>query len=1316
VVEQDGAGAAGTVAVATGMALAGLRATAFLRGEELVEAHPQMRTAAARLVPLVLHVANRRGDAGSVGHTAYHAVADTGFFQMLAHCGQHALDLTLLARWVAERAMVPGLVAVDGQPIEDLRLPDEELVRTFLGWPEEPVASATAAQQILFGQQRRRLLAWFDPDHPVATGGMMGASEATGAASGRQRFFADHLREIAELGMAELAKHTERPLSFVDAHHTEDAELVLVTQGAMVPVARAVADHLRQERGWKVGVLGITWLRPFPAREVAAALRGRTAVAVIEQLQHPLHADPPLLREVCAAVGSRPEGWVSAVEAGTAAGHDSAHLLALCELLRKPDRPRWVRLDTVVGVADSGLPRRDALDQAVRSAYDLDRDGLPPMATDDLTPEGAFALALVGSRAQLPPDALTRLATTVEEVSGPVVRGVATEPVPGALLARVQAAGVDFANPGVTAPVPLLVVAAGSPERLGDPLSAVQPEGTVVVATQADPEQVWAAFPATWKRWMVERRLRLALLRGGFDACLEVIASEDPVQAEGLVEVDWRTLPSTSGEPDLPQIVRRIDHARPAQDSLPRFFGEVVQPRQSGATIRPDPLVAAGAVPAGASALQPAPANRQLPVLDPNLCTGCAKCWVACPDSAIGVTALSPEALLTAASRQAGTEGKGADALRRSHKHLARRVVTLVKRSETGAVTPDILREAYAWLTGRMSMAPDERGEWDAAFTTTLASLRHLSPMATPPLFHDAEREQKGSGDLLLLAIDPHACQGCNLCVAECPEEALAPAEPARAAEAATEAREQWHLWEALPDTSGTTIARAAAHPDLDPLAAALLSRHCAQAQTGGGTSEPGSGERLATRLVTALAEYHAQRQHARLLETIDQRREALERWVRAGLAEGIAGAGAGVLANALDAGSTGRLGLTELGAQLERMGSPVTVDRQALRRASRLVDQLEALRHRIAEGPDGLGRARFGVVVSPGTVAELAAWPDHPWFAPLVVEASASGVELARGIAQGLMATHLEAIRTLRRAELVAAAPKDLPTRLDEVDRLGWADLTDEERASCPPLLLFGGDHALLEHGFGVLTRLLESGLAVKVVLLDGLGRLDRPTEPALVAASHRTAFSLSSSLAHPGHLGPGLADAFAFPGPAFVHLHAPSPSRHGFPSEATVAQARRAVEGRAHLLFRYDPRGAGLFGTRTSVEGNPEMDSDWGGATFAEWACSEARFTPLFEQTEDGTAVAGPEVEKAGAERLAIWSTLRELTGLRGPFTERIRAEVQEEVAAEHQKQLDALGATHQAEIAEIRSGFDREAVDRLTKRLMTLAGHSPEAGGGQ
>jgi pyruvate-ferredoxin/flavodoxin oxidoreductase len=368
--------------------------------------------------------------------------------------------------------------------------------------------------------------------------------------------------------------------------------------------------------------------------------------------------------------------------------------------------------------------------------------------------------------------------------------------------------------------------------------------------------------------------------------------------------------------------------------------------------------------------------------------------------------------------------------------------------------------------------------------------------------------------------------------------------------------------------------------------------------------------------------------------------------------------------------------------------------------------------------------------------VADWAArFPRHPYYAPLTVAPTAQGVDLARGIARGLVAEHLALVRTLRRAELEADPPSDRPARLEEIESLSWEDLEAEERASCPPLLLLGDDTALLEQGFEALGRLLESKLPVKVILLDGRGRLAAGPEPALVAMAHRSAFVLAGSPAYPDHLSRGMADALAWPGPAFVHIHAPSPERHGFPVAATLERARLAVESRAHVMLRYDPSAEGLFGLRASLEGNPEPEAQWGGASFAEWAAGETRFSQHFEPLEgDGDlslddwlalaesdragkvpfievderrlAVSRPVARAAGA-RLAVWNTLRELTGGSSPFTEQIRKALTAELQAEREAEIGALRSEYEARLAEVQAGADRQAFDRLTDRLLTLSG---------
>jgi pyruvate-ferredoxin/flavodoxin oxidoreductase len=361
-------------------------------------------------------------------------------------------------------------------------------------------------------------MAWFDPDRPVATGGVRGAEEAARVRFGNRVFFWEAVAELAAQGMEELARLTGRPLSFVQQHRLEDAEVVLVAQGALVQSARAAADHLRQTRELKVGVLGITWLRPFPAREVRAALEGRRGVAVLEaQIDSPA-ARPPLFRELAeAAKGS--DTWVSATCAGT--GAKPAELVGLCQLMGQPGRPERIALDSVATTPGPEFPRREALLQSVANAYPALQRAAPsegqPLGTD---PEGGRSVALAGRESELPADALTLLAEAVAAEAGPVVRGNVIRREPDAWEARVRTAPADFPDPGPRAPVSLLLVAAGDLRNLGQPLADVAPGGEILVATREPSERIWEALPPSWREAVRERELRLlpgacARSRGG---------------------------------------------------------------------------------------------------------------------------------------------------------------------------------------------------------------------------------------------------------------------------------------------------------------------------------------------------------------------------------------------------------------------------------------------------------------------------------------------------------------------------------------------------------------------------------------------------------------------------------------------------------------------------------------------------------------------------------------------------------------------------------------------------------------------------------
>jgi hypothetical protein len=87
-----------------------------------------------------------------------------------------------------------------------------------------------------------------------------------------------------------------------------------------------------------------------------------------------------------------------------------------------------------------------------------------------------------------------------------------------------------------------------------------------------------------------------------------------------------------------------------------------------------------------------------------------------------------------------------------------------------------------------------------------------------------------------------------------------------------------------------------------------------------------------------------------------------------------------------------------------------------------------------------------------------------------------------------------------------------------------------------------------------------------------------------------------------------------------------------------------------------------------------------------------------------------------RAAGQRVAFWEALRELTGAGGPFPDRIRAALEQELEAEHQERLAALKLEYEERIGDVRSTADREAVSRLMDRLTTLAGYVSKSGPGE
>jgi pyruvate-ferredoxin/flavodoxin oxidoreductase len=360
-IEPEGEHAA--AAVTAGLSMGGLRAANFSSGQGIAYMHESLYAAVGKRLTYVLNMGCRAMTKATLnvhaGHDDYHCVDDTGFFQLFAKNAQHAADLNVIAHRIAELALNPGIVAQDGflttHLIESVLLPERALIAEYLGRPDDIIETPTAAQRMLFGERRRRVPELWDVDNPVMVGVVQNQDAYMQSVAAQRPYFFAHIADFAKQAFAEFAALTGRAYAGVMSHRADDADYLILAQGSAIPTAEAVADHLRESRRLKVGVLDLVMFRPFPEAELGRLLEGKKGVVVLERLDQPLAADLPVVREVRAVIGK-------CLENGRAGKRSPSH----------PDLPAYRKLEHAPEVysASFGLGSRDLQPEAVIGAVE----------------------------------------------------------------------------------------------------------------------------------------------------------------------------------------------------------------------------------------------------------------------------------------------------------------------------------------------------------------------------------------------------------------------------------------------------------------------------------------------------------------------------------------------------------------------------------------------------------------------------------------------------------------------------------------------------------------------------------------------------------------------------------------------------------------------------------------------------------------------------------------------------------------------------------------------------------------------------------
>jgi pyruvate-ferredoxin/flavodoxin oxidoreductase len=307
-IEPEGEHAA--AAVTAGLSMTGLRAANFSSGQGIAYMHESLYAAVGKRLTYVLNIGARAMTKSTLnvhaGHDDYHAIDDTGFFQLFAKKAQYVADLNIIAHRIAELSLNPGVIAQDGflttHLIESLQLPERELIREYLGRPDDIIKTPTPAQKIIYGETRRRIPELWDVDNPLMAGIVQNQDSYMQSVAAQRPFFFDHIRELTDQAFEEFYGLTGRKYARVMSYRAEDADYLILGQGSVVPSAEAVVDYLRDTRGIKAGVVDLVMFRPFPADMIGGIIKGKKGVTVLERLDQPLAEDSPIMRELRAVI------------------------------------------------------------------------------------------------------------------------------------------------------------------------------------------------------------------------------------------------------------------------------------------------------------------------------------------------------------------------------------------------------------------------------------------------------------------------------------------------------------------------------------------------------------------------------------------------------------------------------------------------------------------------------------------------------------------------------------------------------------------------------------------------------------------------------------------------------------------------------------------------------------------------------------------------------------------------------------------------------------------------------------------------------
>lgn len=279
-----------SMSAAIGASAAGARSLTATSSCGLAYMWEELYIAASNRLPLALALVNR-ALSGPININCDHSdsmgARDAGWIQIYAENNQEAYDNMVQAFRISEHKDVrlPIMICQDGfitsHAVENIELLEDADVKNFVGEyePEDYL---------------------LNPECPMAVGPYSITDyykEAKRNQAEGTRNVSRVVKEVAE----DFEKLSGRKYGLFEEYRMEDAERAVVIIGSAAGTTKDAVDRLR-EQGEKVGLIKIRLFRPFPADEIAEALKNVKAIAIMDRAESYTNHGGPLGADVMSAL------------------------------------------------------------------------------------------------------------------------------------------------------------------------------------------------------------------------------------------------------------------------------------------------------------------------------------------------------------------------------------------------------------------------------------------------------------------------------------------------------------------------------------------------------------------------------------------------------------------------------------------------------------------------------------------------------------------------------------------------------------------------------------------------------------------------------------------------------------------------------------------------------------------------------------------------------------------------------------------------------------------------------------------------------